>query len=64
MQSPCPGPVAPTFCAYPVAASMTQPPCSASACTQQPSGSWWRPRLWPISWATVAAVPMGSSEWS
>lgn len=30
---------------YPVAAAMTQPPCSAAASTQQPSGSWLRPRL-------------------
>lgn len=49
---------------YPVAASMTQPPRSAAASTQQPSGSWLRPRLWPISWAMVAAAPRGSSEWS
>lgn len=50
--------------AYPVLAAMTQPPCSAEASAQQPSGSWSRPRLCPISWATVAAAPVGSAEWS
>lgn len=50
--------------AHPVAAAITQPPCSAVASTQQPSWSWLIPKLWPISWAMVAAAPMDSSEWS
>lgn len=49
---------------YPVAAAMTQPPCSGVASTQQPVLSWLMPKLWPISWAIVAAAPMGCSEWS
>lgn len=49
---------------YPVAAAITQPPCSTAASAQQPWGSWLRPRLWPISWAMVAAAPMENSEWS
>lgn len=49
---------------YPVAAAITQPPCSGVASTQQPWLSWLMPKLWPISWAMVAAAPMGSSEWS
>lgn len=50
--------------AHPVAAAITQPPCSAVASTQQPSWSWLMPKLWPISWAMVAAAPMDNSEWS
>ncbi|KAG7259104.1 hypothetical protein CRUP_036584 [Coryphaenoides rupestris] len=46
--------------AHPVAAAMTQPPSSAVASTQQPEWSWLMPKLWPISWAMVAAAPMGS----
>lgn len=61
---PTPHPLTPPGDRYPVASAMTQPPCSASASMQQPSGSWLRPRLWPISWAMVTAAPMGSSEWS
>lgn len=49
---------------YPVAAAITQPPCSGVASTQQPWLSWLMPKLWPISWAMVAAAPMGCSEWS
>lgn len=49
---------------HPVAAAMTQPPCSALASMQQPSWSWLMPTLWPISWAMVAAAPIGTSEWS
>lgn len=49
---------------YPVAAAITQPPCSGVASTQQPWLSWLMPKLWPISWAMVAAAPMGCSAWS
>lgn len=59
-QGLCPVPTA----TYPVAAAMTQPPCSGVASTQQPMLSWLMPKLWPISWAIVAAAPMGCSEWS
>ena len=26
--------------------------------------SWFMPRLWPISWASVAPMAMARSEWS
>ncbi|TNN30744.1 hypothetical protein EYF80_059105 [Liparis tanakae] len=48
---------------YPVAAAMMQPPSSALA-RQQPAASWLMPKLWPISWAMVAATPTADSEWS
>lgn len=60
---PIPIPI-PIPATYPVAAAITQPPCSGVASTQQPWLSWLMPKLWPISWAMVAAAPMGSSEWS
>lgn len=59
-----PSPSIPIPATYPVAAAITQPPCSGVASTQQPWLSWLMPKLWPISWAMVAAAPMGSSEWS
>lgn len=48
---------------HPVAEAMMQPPSSARV-VQQPDESWFMPKLWPISWAIVAATPMALSEWS
>lgn len=44
------------FGSHPVAAAMIQPPSSAWA-RQQPWLSWLIPKLCPISWAMVAAIP-------
>ena len=48
---------------HPVAAAMMHPP-SAALAEQQSAESWLMPKLWPISWAMVAATPMAFSEWS
>lgn len=55
---------APRRAAHPVEGVMMQPP--RSAVTRQPhprSGvSWFMPKLWPSSWASVTAAPRGLSE--
>lgn len=53
----------PSCLTHPVAAAMMHPP-SASLAGQQLAESWLMPKLWPISWAMVAATPMEFSEWS
>lgn len=50
------------FGSHPVAAAMMQPPSSWAR--QQPWLSWLIPKLCPISWAMVAAIPTALLEWS
>lgn len=56
-------PILPSCLTHPVAAAMMHPP-SAALAEQQSAESWLIPKLWPISWAMVAATPMAFSEWS
>lgn len=52
------------FCIYLTRPAMTQLPLDSDVPQVQPEVSWDMPRLWPISWAMVEAMPNGFLLWS
>lgn len=52
------------FCIYLTRSAMTQLSLDSDVPQVQPEVSWDMPRLWPISWAMVEAMPIGFLLWS